>query len=47
MVNGASGRGLHSRSAVYRIGTESVTIAWDDNTEDNFAAHTNTIGWEV
>jgi hypothetical protein len=47
MVNGASGRGLRGRAAVYRISTDSVTIAWDDDRQDNLTAQTNAIGWEV
>jgi hypothetical protein len=47
MVNGASGRGLHARATVYRVGTDNVTIAWNDDEQDNLTARTNAIGWEV
>ena len=47
MVEGASGRGLHARATVYRVGSEEVKIAWDDEKEDNLTAQSNDIGWEV
>jgi len=47
MVEGASGRGLHARATVYRVGSEEVKIAWDDEKEDNLTAQSSDIGWEV
>jgi hypothetical protein len=47
MVEGASGRGLHGRATVYRMRTDDVTAAWDDDKEDNLTAQSNAIGWEV
>lgn len=46
-VEGASGRGLHGRATVYRASADSVTIAWDEDSQDNLTAQTNAIGWEV
>jgi len=46
-VQGASGRGLAGRAAVYRAATDTVKIAWDDARECNLTAQLNEIGWEV
>src|SRR5208337_3981420 len=47
MVEGASGRGLHGRATVYRVGVDAIQIAWDDAREDNVTAQRNEVGWEV
>jgi hypothetical protein len=47
MVQGASGRGLHSQAALYRVGVDGVKTAWNDEKEDNLTAQSNDIGWEV
>lgn len=49
-VQGASGRGLSGRVAVYRTTTDAVKVLWDDGDdarECNLTAQRNEIGWGV
>jgi hypothetical protein len=46
-ILGGNGRGIGGRATLYRVGSDAVTVAWDDAKEDNLAAQKSLIGWEV